>query len=81
VQVTLRNRLPAVAPDCRTTTRCVSGEAQPQRRGSSTVFGVNLVRPSSHAGFHTQMLEYDVTKSDGTNVGLNPVRPPRLATA
>ncbi len=40
----------------------------------STVFGVNLVRPSSEVGFHTQLLEYDVTKSDGTNVGINPVQ-------
>jgi hypothetical protein len=40
----------------------------------STVFGENHVRPSSEVGFHTQMLEYDVTRSDGTNVGINPVQ-------
>jgi hypothetical protein len=75
VQVTLRNRLPAVAPDLPNYNQM--RQAVKRDRGDiegSTVFGVNLVRPSSHAGFHTQMLEYDVTKSDGTNVGVNPVQ-------
>jgi hypothetical protein len=40
----------------------------------TTSFGNNLMRPSSHAGFHTQLLMYDVTQSDGTNVGINPVQ-------
>jgi manganese oxidase len=75
VQVTLRNRLPAVAADLpnynqfRHSVKRNRVEAE-----GSTVFGVNLVRPSSHVGFHTQLLEYDVTRSDGMNVGVNPVQ-------
>jgi manganese oxidase len=42
-------------------------------RGSTT-FNNNLIRPSSYAGLHTQLLAYDVTHHDGILVGLNPDR-------
>jgi hypothetical protein len=40
----------------------------------STTFQNNLMRPSSSVGFHTQLMEYDMTRSDGTNVGNNPTQ-------
>ncbi|HEV3468317.1 MAG TPA: hypothetical protein VG148_03280 [Pyrinomonadaceae bacterium] len=36
-------------------------------------FNANEVRPSSEVGLHPQGLFYDVTRSDGVNVGFNPV--------
>jgi len=75
VQVTLRNNLPAAAPDLpnyNDTRHAVKRERL--HLEGSTVFGTNHFRPSSHVGFHTQMMEYDVTRSDGTNVGINPVQ-------
>ena len=37
-------------------------------------FNANQVRPSSHVGLHPQLLFYDITRSDGMNVGFNPVQ-------
>jgi hypothetical protein len=37
-------------------------------------FNNNDIHPSAHVGLHAQLLAYDVTRSDGTNVGLNPVQ-------
>jgi hypothetical protein len=37
-----------------------------------TSFNNNLMAPSPFAGLHAGLLEYDVTKHDGTNVGRNP---------
>ena len=37
-------------------------------------FNANQVKPSAHVGLHPQNLFYDVTRSDGMNVGLNPVQ-------
>ncbi|MDT5293911.1 MAG: manganese oxidase, partial [Acidobacteriota bacterium] len=37
-------------------------------------FNANQVRPSSQVGLHAQNLFYDVTRSDGMNVGVNPVQ-------
>jgi hypothetical protein len=37
-------------------------------------FNANQLRPSSSVGLHTQLLEYDVTRSDGANIGINPVQ-------
>ncbi len=49
-----------------------------------TSFQSNLMQPSAHVGLHPQLLEYDVTRGDGTNVGQNPaqqsVAPGSLAT-
>jgi hypothetical protein len=75
VEVTLRNRLPANASDLPNYNMMrLANKRNRLHPDGSTYFGVNTVRPSSHAGFHTQMLEYDVTLSDGTNVGINPVQ-------
>jgi hypothetical protein len=65
IEVTLRNRLPASPPD---------------RVGYNTLpmiidrFNTNNVSPSGHVGLHAQLVSYDVTRSDGTNVGFNPVQ-------
>ncbi len=37
-------------------------------------FNNNQIRPSAKVGLHPQLLFYDVTKSDGMNVGFNPVQ-------
>ena len=75
VQVTLNNRLPAVATDLPNYNDMRHANKRDRLHlEGSTVFGINHIRPSSEVGFHTQLLEYDVTKSDGMNVGVNPVQ-------
>jgi hypothetical protein len=37
-------------------------------------FNANQVRPSSDVGLHPQLVFHDVTRSDGMNVGFNPVQ-------
>jgi hypothetical protein len=37
-------------------------------------FNANQVKPSGDVGLHPQMLFYDITRSDGMNVGFNPVQ-------
>jgi hypothetical protein len=37
-------------------------------------FNANQVKPSSHVGLHPQLVFYDITRSDGMNVGFNPVQ-------
>ncbi len=65
IEVALYNRLPDVAPDL---------------AGFNTLpmivdqFNNNHLQVSSQVGLHPQLLAYDVTRSDGTNVGLNPVQ-------
>jgi hypothetical protein len=39
-----------------------------------TSFQSNLMAPSAHVGLHPALVEYDVTRSDGTNVGQNPAQ-------
>ncbi|MDH3531768.1 MAG: hypothetical protein OEO82_02505 [Gammaproteobacteria bacterium] len=39
-----------------------------------TTFQNNLMQPSAHVGLHPQLVEYDVSRSDGTNVGGNPAQ-------
>jgi hypothetical protein len=73
--VTLYNRLPAVAPDLagfNTLLQVVNRDRNDPQ--GLTTFQNNLIRPSSHVGLHPQMVEYDVTKDDGVNVGINPVQ-------
>lgn len=41
---------------------------------AAATFNNNRVRPSTEVGLHTQLLEYDITKSDGMNVGINDVQ-------
>ncbi|MFK0088056.1 manganese-oxidizing multicopper oxidase MnxG [Pseudomonas sp. NPDC090755] len=84
LKVTLENRLPMVMPDL-PSTAVMQNVVKRDRHGSegSTAFNNNLMRPSSHVGLHTQLLAYDITKSDGVNVGQNPVQtvPPRAGTS
>lgn len=37
-------------------------------------FNTNQVAPSPHVGLHAQLLDFDVTRSDGANVGFNPIQ-------
>ncbi|HEX6367410.1 MAG TPA: hypothetical protein VF006_00675 [Longimicrobium sp.] len=65
INVTLRNALPEEMPDL---------------PGWNTLpmlidqFNNNHIRVSNKVGLHVQSLAYDVTRSDGTNVGGNPVQ-------
>jgi hypothetical protein len=76
VQVTIRNRLPAVAPDLggyNEYLRIVRRNANDaDANGGVTSFNANLVRPSSFVGLHAQLVAYDVNTADGTVVGRNP---------
>jgi hypothetical protein len=78
VVVRLRNRLPAVAPDLagwqdlmwvvnRELFQPVANRDQVQMH----FFNNNLIRPSSEVGLHPQLVYYDASRSDGTNVGIN----------
>ncbi|HEX6202136.1 MAG TPA: multicopper oxidase domain-containing protein, partial [Thermoanaerobaculia bacterium] len=64
VVVTLQNRLPIEA-------------ALPDLDGFSTLpmivedFNFNQIRPSKRVGLHPQLLHYDVSRSDGNDVGVN----------
>jgi hypothetical protein len=84
INVTLENRLPSVMPDL-TQTAVMQGMVKRDRNSGtgSTTFSNNLMRPSSHVGLHAQLLAYDITKSDGTNVGANPTQtvPPRVGSS
>lgn len=75
VKVTLRNRLPDAVPDLASFVMqqgvIVRDRNSPQ---GPTTFNNNLIKASSHVGFHTQLLEYDISRSDGVNVGVNPVQ-------
>jgi hypothetical protein len=75
LQITLRNRLPAVAPDLggyNEYLRIVRRNANdPAANNGMTSFNANLVRPSSYVGLHTQLVAYDVTQADGQVVGNN----------
>ncbi len=83
IQVTLRNRLPAVAPDLagwQDMLWVVNRELfQPVRGNEMHFFNNNLIRPSSYVGLHPQLVEYDITRADGTLVGNNLVANGQLA--
>jgi hypothetical protein len=73
IEVTLRNRLPDVAPDLAgwqdlqwVVNRDLFNNVRPPEMH---FFNNNLIRPSSHVGLHPQLVEYDVTRDDGTLVG------------
>ncbi len=65
LEVTLRNKLPATLPE---------------RDGFNTLpmivndFNANQIRPSNHVGLHPQLVFFDVTRSNGINVGFNKVQ-------
>jgi hypothetical protein len=76
IQVTLRNRLPAQAPDLAgwqdlmwVVNRDLGNGVRAD--GEMHFFNNNLIRPSSEVGLHPQLVHYDATRSDGTNVGVN----------
>lgn len=84
INVTLENRLPKVMPDL--PTHAVMQATVKRDRNSEngvTTFNNNLMKPSSHVGLHAQLLTYDITKSDGFNVGNNPTQtvPPRAGSS
>jgi len=84
VEVTVENRLPETMPDL--PTRAIMQPIVLRDRNhaqGTTSFNNNLLRPSSHVGLHAQLVAYDVTSSDGMNVGVNPVQtiPPRAPGA
>jgi len=62
VEVTLRNKLPQVLPDL---------------DGFNTLppiidhFNANQVAPSNHVGLRTQLMAFDITRSNGANIGTN----------
>lgn len=84
LQITLENRLPTNMLDLPNYT-IMQGTVKRDRFGDqgSTTFNNNLMKPSAHVGIHAQLLAYDVTTSDGFNVGLNPVQtvPPRAGNS
>jgi hypothetical protein len=81
IEVTLRNRLPQVAPDLAGWQDMMWVVKRDLRLDPVTglpemhFFNNNLVRPSSHVGLHAQLVEYDASRDDGVLVGQNdPVR-------
>ncbi|HSP78627.1 MAG TPA: hypothetical protein VLQ93_08870, partial [Myxococcaceae bacterium] len=73
IELTLRNRLPVNGnPDLANLTSLI-GVVNRDRQNPQgvTTFNNNLIRPSSHVGLHAQLVDYDVTKADGANVGTN----------
>lgn len=63
IEVTLRNRLPVVISE-------LPGFVSTQPFIEN--FNLNQVRTSSAVGLHPQLVEYDVTRADGSKVGQNP---------
>lgn len=84
INITLENRLPEVMPDL-PSFAVLQNVVKRDRFAplGSTTFNTNLMRPSSHVGLHAQLLTYDVTKSDGFNVGGNLTQtvPPRAGSS
>lgn len=73
IEVTLRNNLPEVMPDLagyNTLLQVVNRDRNDPQ--GLTTFQNNLVRPSSEVGLHPQLVEFDITRADGVNVGTNP---------
>lgn len=78
IEVTLRNRLPAEAPDLAgwqdtfwVVNRDLFKPVAQRNPLQMSFFGNNLVRPSSAVGLHPQLVEYDATRDDGVVVGQN----------
>ncbi|WP_240635978.1 hypothetical protein [Caldimonas tepidiphila] len=72
VELTLHNRLPAVAPDLPSLGTLLGlVKRDRDRADGSTPFDNNLIRPSTTVGLHPQLLALDVTQDDGANVGQN----------
>jgi hypothetical protein len=77
IEVTLNNRLPEKAPDLAgwqdgmwVVKRRI--QVDPATGGKEMhFFNFNLTRPSSQAGLHPQLVEYDMSRHDGVVVGGN----------
>lgn len=80
LQVTLRNKLPAVVPDLagfkHLTPVVTRDAADPQ---GVTTFNNNLIRPSSYAGLHPSLVAFDIERGGGLVVGSNPISPQIVA--
>jgi len=76
IQVTLRNRLPAASRSL-PTLGSLLGVVKRNRffnngvEQGSTTFQTNLIKPSSFAGLHPQLITYDTSRDDGTVIGQN----------
>ena len=72
IDVTLRNRLPANTPDLANFNPLIAITAR-DRNGVNgvTTFNNNLIQASGLAGLHSQLVSFDVVKSNGINVGKN----------
>jgi hypothetical protein len=69
--LTLTNKLPANLPDLPgfyTLPMLIAGAP------GEVDFNANQVAPSNQVGLHPQLVSYDITKGDGSNVGLNPAQ-------
>jgi hypothetical protein len=72
VRITLRNRLPALAPDLagyRQVSHVVPRDVNDPQ--GVTQFEYNLVRPSSYVGLHPQLVNFDVETGGGIVIGTN----------
>ena len=72
IDVTLRNRLPAVANELPTLATLL-GVTKRDRLSpeGSTTFQTNLIETSGYAGLHPQLVATDVSRNNGILVGLN----------
>ncbi len=68
INVTLSNRLPSDMPDL------AGWNTMPMLIEK---FNANQIKPSNNVGLHPQLVFYDVTRSDGANVGFNPIQTAR----
>jgi hypothetical protein len=76
LKVTLRNRLPAIAPDLKDYQVLPPVVLRnPNHSEGPTTFNSNQLRPSSYVGLHSQLLAFDVTTGNGTATGVNGVNP------
>ncbi len=75
IQVTLRNRLRHNMPDL-PSGNFMMGVVRRDRDAPTgmTTFQNNLMVPSKHVGLHPALVEYDISRADGNNVGINKVQ-------
>jgi hypothetical protein len=71
IEVTLRNKLTDPVPDL-VGWNYVPPVIIDNGQNPKVTFNLNDVRPSAYVGIHPQLVEYDITRGDGTNVGNNP---------
>ncbi len=76
IKLILRNQIPKHAPDLTGYNALPPIIKKEIIEGGIVTFNANDISPSSYVGLHPQLLAYDVTKSDGAYVGVNP---PQLA--